>query len=930
MKIKQRPMLALVSSIVMATTLMASSMVAIMTYDGGRGPITQAEAYSASTLEFSGDEKAQEIDDFAGAYRDQNKYKMYCVLRSLGCTKEQACGALGSSAAESGFCCEIVEGHFYGSMGTYGTVECRDAYIEAYSSKVSDADERTKLTDDVMRNYGVAESYISRKRNGDVIGYSVPCNLDFNLNIDFYYTDGVGWLGCGIYQFTGTNLGKLLDWCESLGFVTEDGALEWWNPDAQISFLLASAENGGYGADIAAYIARCEAAGATTAEECNLLWNPVIGFTNSGMDSARASAAGEAFGQFVGDGWDEEYANEILAYSALEAVASSGGGSGGIEDRGIVQNYASVSIKYPQSCGFIIDNKSNEDLKENNNKVFKEWVNALAGNSPAAIEPYSLFELFGEDLNWYRYFGEATYTPQLLDHIWSAVDQDKTDYLLKHPIDTIFFDATNYLSCQTYPGRPQVLTTGDLDNGDFDPRVLAISNGWFNGYPYVLGSFMMTVSKYFVSIVSFLAGDTLLDLIVDIMEYIEDSDPWATISAGLMMFVGFAMIMFIISLVKKGIRYSKGSGSMKEAVSRFLVGFICLGLIFAGIANPKILNTSIRLTAGAVDGIFEAALADQLSEQELEAEIIAVKDEDKAIHAILWKTAIFGPWCRGQFSGREYHELYTQYASVPNGGSMMPQDKDEIDLDAAKDVAFYNSAALTGDVGVPVGGGKVVKNWAAYLYSCGSKYHIDSTIDANKAKLIANSVNASGEVYFPHTSLLTTANNPDIVADVFRVVDAQMNISPQYFSDGSEVYNYRHANSLDPEFAKEGFNMLVNAALLLFLVPPIFKKLMSFILLMATIIKMIYGTILELFKEDSGLSEFTRLFKKHFFDYFISCLKICVMVTLYGMFVDKGFFKMIIYCALCLVILGFNFKEARKLKSDISHKIRRIKSHGLK
>ena len=105
---------------------------------------------------------------------------------------------------------------------------------------------------------------------------------------------------------------------------------------------------------------------------------------------------------------------------------------------------------------------------------------------------------------------------------------------------------------------------------------------------------------------------------------------------------------------------------------------------------------------------------------------------------------------------------------------------------------------------------------------------------------------------------MTTANNPDTLADTFRIVDAQMDISPQYYASGSEINSYKNAHKLETHFYKESSIMLVNAGLLLFLVPVLYKKIMSFIMLMITIIKMIYCTLLELFKEQAGLPEFTK------------------------------------------------------------------------
>lgn len=942
---KANSILALVSSIALSTAIVASSMIAAMHYSPEKSPVVDAEAYRYESGEsyggmatFSGNEKANNIFDFDGNYLDQNKYKMYCVFRSMGCSKIEACAALGSAACEGSFHSEIIEyadkdsagnetgGHHHsevkGSLGTYKNYE---AYVDEWSQWVRDPEMRTKFTDDTMRAYGVHTSsknteelieymhlrgHSSDRMEGRSASYSVSTTRGFTLNMGFYYDEyGNGATGCGLYGFTGSALYRLFDWADEY-------EMDWYDIDAQLSYLVADYNIGGYGGGgnaypVNTYHARCEASNATTIEECCEIWCKSIGSLAEGWLEKRQEAAKEIYNQFPNDGWDDDYGKKILGIAGIEAIPNRDG----IIDEGIIQHYATATLLYPQNSGFLVDRTNNADLKTANNEVFKGYVNSLTGGSDTSSK-YSLFELFGEDLHWYRYFGESTYTPQLLDHIWSAVDQNKTETLIKHPINTINYEAYNYLSCQVYPGRPEVLTTEDLENGDKDPRVLAIKNGWFNGYSYVLGSFKMAIAKHIVSMVAFLAGPTMLDEVVKVLEAIEDSSAWGVIKPLIMILLALAMVGFIASLVKKGIHYAKGTGAAKDAINRFIVGFLCLGFLFAGVANPAILNNTIRKGVNIIDNIFNSALASSIEDDE----VIAIKDDSKATHAVLWKTAIFRPWCRGQFDEREYENLYTQYANVSDS-KKMPQSHEKVDHSDQSGRAFYDSASLTGDVSVPVGGGVEIKNWAAYLYSCGSKYHIDSTLDSEKAKKIDTSV----DIYFPHSSTMTTANNPDTLADTFRIVDAQMDISPQYYVSGSEINSYKNAHKLETHFYKESSIMLVNTGLLLFLVPVLYKKIMSFIMLMITIIKMIYCTLLELFKEQAGLPEFTKSLKKHFWDFVVSCLKCCLMVTLYYMFVDRGFIKMVIYCVLCVIILGFNIKDAKKWARDAKHKFNRVK-----
>lgn len=970
LNIKSNKILALASALVLTSSIMASSMIALTNNTSNKFlPMTNAYAEDPAATEpetteppkiempenatmatensaglnshdydlsqktildpmktFAGNEKATDLSAFGGNTMEQCKYKMYCVYRSMGMTKVQACAALGSAACEGGFHPEIIEyatpsaveletgGHTHGEVaGAYGSLENKNAYIDRWSQYVLDPEMRTKFTDDTMRSYGVGEGTIEQKHNGVQLG-SVGTNRGFSLAIDYYYdTDGLGTTGCGLYGFTGGALYRLFDWAAQFD-------MEWYEEDAQLSYLIAQYSIGGYSEgtsdnkSIRKYINDTKDMGTPT--ECIPAWCAIIGWTSDSWKAARAQKAEEIYSQITGDGWDDDYGKKILRMAEAEDWIVN---SDDIVDEGVVQHHATPAALYPRNSGYLIDIVSNDDIYEASSDVFKEYVSAYQSTGGHSSKTYSLYELFGEDLHWYRYFGEATYVPKLMDHVWSAYDQEKLDKLLLHPIATIRYEAYNYLSCNVYPGRPEVLTKEDLDNGEKDPRVVAIDKGFFNGMDYVLGSFQMGVAKGFVSMVAFLSGNTVLDETVKVLEKLEETDVWEYFRNLIMIVVAFAMMAFIISIAMKAKKYAVGTGSARDVLTRFFVGVLCLGMVFAGAANPKLLNSGIKHTVGVIDTIFNAALTKQISNDE----VIAVTDPDKATQAALWRTAIFNAWCRGQFDGLEYEELYTQFAG--NGGKM-PQSHDQIDYTDTSGNPFFDSASLTGDVFVPVGGGKEIRNWAAYLYSCGSKYHIDSTIDMTTA---AN-VDLSGKVYFPNDTLKTTAGNPDLAADLFRVIDAQMNISPQYYASGGEINNYTSGRPLNPHYLRESTIMLVNAALLLFLVPVLYKKIASFILLMITIAKMIYFSIIELFKESAGLGDFGRSVQKHTVDYFVSCLKLCLMTELYYDFVDKGFFMSAMYCVICFVILGFTPREMSRTIDRAYNNVKRIaRNNGL-
>ena len=618
---------------------------------------------------------------------------------------------------------------------------------------------------------------------------------------------------------------------------------------------------------------------------------------------------------------------------------------------------------YPQNSGFILD--ADEDTKKNmynkNVAVFRDYVSKKHEKTDYQSPQYSLYELFGDDLHWYRYLGEATYAPRMLDRVYSAITQDKLDQLSLIN-DILFYEGNNYLSCNVYNNRPLVLTSELVDQGNKDPRVSAMATGYFNGYPYTLGSLNMTIAKYAVSLTSLLLGPELLLKIKDIITDLETKPIWNEVFHPIVMIVvGIAMIFFIFSLVKKAKNYAVGKGSAREAISRFIIGVIALGLLGVSFAKPTVMNDAIYKMVTCVDTVFGDVISkftegDDVIHISMDSDDVMGVDETKEekvamqISAFLWKTAIFNPWCRGQFGGLNYDELYTQYADVDDS-KKMEQSHELVDLEDYSGRPFYNSAYYTGDVTVPVGNSTEIRNWEAYLMSCGSEYHIDydviDTIDNLKME--------DGDIVVTFPNAKTTAYNPTLMADTFRIVDAQMNIAPEEYnkeitvdknwaekaydemleSEGLPatpdkyklvINNYTNSHKLKPKFYSASMAMLFNVALLIFFIPVIWGKFKNFVLMIIVAVQIIYHSIVELFKENSGFKEYGENFKKALLGYFIACLKCNIMLLFYGTFVDKGFFKMIIYCILCVVVLSFSFKDVRDLGRDVRHKVQQFRN----
>ena len=90
--------------------------------------------------------------------------------------------------------------------------------------------------------------------------------------------------------------------------------------------------------------------------------------------------------------------------------------------------------------------------------------------------------------------------------------------------------------------------------------------------------------------------------------------------------------------------------------------------------------------------------------------------------------------------------------------------------------------------------------------------------------------------------------------------------------------------------------------------------------------QIIWFSLLELFKEDSNLKNFTDTFIKAFFGYFTASLKINIMIMFYIIFVDKGLLMTVMFMLLSLVVLGFNVQDAKTFVRNTKANVQRIKN----
>ena len=869
--------------------------------------------FAVTCADYTGHEDAEDSSQFNSEY-DQNVYKIWSVCKSYGMSDNQACAVLANIAGEGSCRPWVVEGCSNVSLAS----ECGYTPGGEYNEEIPQyfMEHRADYVSRMLKKvYNVPDDKITRARNGESgIVHPLP-GSGKNMNVSAYFNHGEGSCGIGIVQWT-------CERCDSLMNFAEENSTAWWYMETQLTFIFIEP---GWETVWNTYMQDYQNA---SVEDCvhYLVYNYEIPADKEGACNTRNTYANQFLEKLAGKGWDSRYGSNIISGAGLIPIKLHTG----IYDVGMVESYATPAIYYPTSAGYLTINKKDE-LDANNQSVYHGYVNSLFGEDDTS-PTYSLFELYGEDLHWYRYLGEATLAPGLIDHIYSAWDQDKIDDLVS--LKTIFYSPSNYLSTQVYPGRPECLSGDDIHDGYTDPRVSAQTWARFSGFFYVSGSFSMTIAKHIVSCISLLLGEEILFTAKDILNDVETSDNWISFMPVIWILIALGVIALIASLVKKIAKYARGiEGSPQDIVLRFCISFMCIGFIICSMYNPTVFNELAVNAACAVDRIFNSALADAVSGDE----VIAVQNDTLATRAVIWKTAIFEPWCRGQF-GYEYEDLYTNYANLSayqdeDGNinvSAYPQSNAHAgDTDADgnplynSDNPFYNSTELTGDVFVPVGGGKKIRNWAALLYSCGTEYHIDCTMTDN-SKIQDKNADAA----FPIAN--STAYNSRLYADMFRIVDAQYDISPQYYPEGETRVNYTGARQLSNSFGTEGFNMLVNAALLLFLVPAIYERLKNFIIILVTVLQMIYFSFIELFKENTGIKNFGATLKKAAAGYFIAAIKIYIMVILYMTFVDKGFIMAFIYALLCITVLGLSLNDisrfTKKTFNRAKHAINRIRA----
>lgn len=850
----------------------------------------------------------------------RNAFKIWSVAKCAGMSDEEAAGILGNATVESSIDGTVLEGRYddpYTFNVQWKQTAAADLCFYTRNTTFPAWKSQGYTINSSVDRYGHKVQYVA----GDEHHSSI--NTSAYVGIDGHYLPGIG-----VFQFTGPGASKLINFASSI-------SKNWWDIDTQLIYTFKLDGENTYGK--AQWLLNSYSIHTyNTPENCAyyFFWVFEAGHSDTTFDVTsdaggssvdnRKSNARYWYEEFRNCGPDRTYGYNILKTAGYPIRHAT---DDGILDRSILHSYAGRVLEFPQSNGFAFDitGEADEYAKTASTALLRAMPDyATNGHIDTSVDPilakkYSLYDLFGSDIHWYRYYGEATKPAGVLDHFWSGITQGKEHELygdIGKVIDTIFYTSTTYLSCNVYSGRPTVLTVQSLTEGNCDPRVTTFQTKLttFNGATYVGGSFFMSIAKAIVSLVSYLMGPRPIEDLRWVADFITGNEVWHTVAVPLVMFIaGLSIIFFILSIVGKAKNYTLGRSSLREVLKRFFIGVLALGIIFVLAARPGVFNDIIEKGATIVDNTFNSILTVTHTEDD----VVGSTDGTKTTEAMLWRTAIFEPWCMGQF-GRRYNELYTQYATgLGAGKSKMPQSiltPEQIADLSGTDYAF-SSATYTGDVVVPVGNNYYIRNWAAFLYSCQSKYHIDYLYTSGSKAPAA-------EITFPNAQ--TTARDSSLFADTFRVIDAQMDISPQIYSSEKIVYNYSGASEIKNYFGTQGRLMVVYAIILFVsFVPAILMKLKNLALLFFTCIQAVFFGIKELAKEGTGLSEIPGKLKTYTVNYILAALKLFILTILFDLLVGKSIAQTILYGVFAVAVYGLTYANIRQGVSKVKSTVRR-------
>ena len=600
-------------------------------------------------------------------------------------------------------------------------------------------------------------------------------------------------------------------------------------------------------------------------------------------------------------------------YDELDGKLAGYAANTGIEDYSIKQELFSGTSSINLTDGSILSTTvtEKEDRAKLNSHILKTTGVKEDGTGTSTGPQYNYYQRFGPKLQFVEYLGEVTTTIELADHIVSAATEDKIKDI-KLTDDVINYKSNSYLSTVVYKDRPPALDEDMLKNGYIDPRVTLYKSTEIGKlYTLVHARIILSFSTFIVGTVNLFIDNHFFVFILDTFKKIVQSDVWKMVDVGVNFILGIFILFYVISLIKHAIGYARGKSgeTIMVFMTRWFIGILSIGLVSVFIANPTSMLDKSEKVINFVDDVISANIATVYKGDPA----IYSESGKYTMQAAVWTTSLYDPWCKALF-GRPHDECYTQFATVGPDGSpisddqKLPQsynpDHEHPKVEDGEEI-FYDSAGCTGDVFVDLGGGYLDRNWATYALSTMSVYHIgheiyEDEIDTSKFKT------------FPVAK--TTYRNKNLYADTFRWIDAKMNISPQYFIDDEEqayFNNYGDSRDFTTHYYKYSWLMLWNSILLALIIPVIVLRLKAFLGIVYVAVKGIYYSLVELVKENQGLSVFWSDMKENVVKYIYHSIQLYILLFLYTSLIPKGFLLQCIFILLCIVISGTNLRDLK-------------------
>lgn len=521
------------------------------------------------------------------------------------------------------------------------------------------------------------------------------------------------------------------------------------------------------------------------------------------------------------------------------------------------------------TSGSNVSETRNEELKRQkiNNSIYDGSVN----------KNYSLYDRFGPDIKFVPYFGEKRIETNLLDKFYIEFLNNSDIFELSSEIIKSFFESPSISNNVVYKDRPNILTSEALASGYIDPRVSAYSNLSTAGGAAAIGNVFLIISNFFTSIIGFLSGTNLFQSMNDIWTTICNAGLGKALQNIVHFFLPMAIGIFIVSLISCSIKLLKGVMTGRQMGSNLLSIALSLGIVYSLMYNPVAFSTVLTRLVGIVDEVLDESIMYSQNE-------VVQSDYTRNVReASLWKTTVFDPWCYGMF-GDDYENLYTQFDKNKKH-KKMEQSHDDVQTAWSNGNVKYNSANLTGDVKVPIGPNKYVRNWAALAWSTQSIYHIDAVKDENsdQNEQIQEEANKnSGVSVWPKAE--TTPLNDQIYVDSFRWLDAKLNISPEYHSTDKVIMNYSNSRSYEQHFIGAGLRSFY----LMFMLIPIgilvFKKLSNALKVISSSFVLCYQSIMNFVFPNKYdiIHNFKNSFLKPLYDFLWWSLVLFLAITTYN------------------------------------------------